>query len=69
MPTAEIWIAEFDIPCLEKAKREGKVSGAHILTGDQDKPEDIARWVSESGGKFDVVVDDGGHSNSHILKF
>ena len=38
-----------------------------ICTGYQDNRADIQRWVEESGGNFDVIVDDGGHRNSHIL--
>ena len=40
---------------------------SYNITGDQDNRADIQRWVEESGGNFDVIVDDGGHRNSHIL--
>ena len=40
--------------------------GVNVVTGDQGNIEVLERWVKESGGNFDVVVDDGGHKNSQI---
>jgi len=67
LPRADVWIAEFNVACVHKFRNEGKTPGVQFLTGDQENPEDVERWVRESGGKFDVIIDDGGHKNSHIL--
>ena len=67
LPLAEIWVAEFDAACAKQWKDAGSSGDAKILIGDQEKPGDIARWAEESGGKFDIIVDDGGHKNSNIL--
>lgn len=37
---------------------------------DQEKPEDLARVVRDSGGEFDIIIDDGGHTmNQQIVSF
>lgn len=38
------------------------MSGATIFTGDQADVGFLERVVAETGGGFDVVVDDGGHT-------
>lgn len=63
----EIWEAEAEAECVEKSKREGKLDDIKVLTGNQANNDVLARWVSESGGKFDVIIDDGGHLNALIL--
>ena len=63
----EIWEAEANAQCVEKSKREGKLDDIHVLTGDQSNTETLDRWIVESGGRFDAIIDDGGHLNSLIL--
>lgn len=67
LPLAEIWVAEFDAACAKQWKDARSSGHAKVLVGDQEKVGDIERWVQESGGKFDIIVDDGGHKNSNIL--
>ncbi len=67
LPAAEIWLAEYDASCVEAMQRKGRLDGLNMLTGDQGSPAVLGRWVQQSGGGFDVVIDDGGHSNSQIL--
>jgi hypothetical protein len=45
----------------------GKLQGINVLVGDQAKADDLHRWMKESGGKFDVIIDDGGHRSDMIL--
>lgn len=63
-PKAELWEAEYDAKCVEKNK--DKLTGFNVLTGDQGNLSVLNSWVQESGGNFDVVIDDGGHKNCQI---
>lgn len=63
----EIWEAEGNAECVKKSKLEGQLDDIKVLTGDQGLEDDLYRWVRESGGNFDAIIDDGGHLNAHIL--
>ena len=39
----------------------------HALVGDQANRTDLRRWIVESGGGFNAVIDDGSHRNADIL--
>jgi len=65
-PNLNLWEADYDKACVEKFAADGMLGGAHVVTGDQASPSVLQRWIDESGGRFDVVVDDGGHSNTQI---
>ncbi len=64
----DLWEAEFNAECVKKSKAEGKLEGINTLTGDQANPGDLQRWIAESGGNFDVIIDDGGHKSDQVLK-
>lgn len=66
-PTAEIWEAEYNKDCVDKSLAEGKLAGINLLIGDQGNATVVNRWVKESGGNFDVIIDDGGHFNIQIM--
>jgi len=66
-PGSEIWEAEYNAKCVEKHKGSGKLGRVKAVTGDQEDPATLDRWISETGGDFDFVIDDGGHQNSQIL--
>ena len=52
-----------------KMDRAGVVpKRVNVLIGDQGSEVDMARWIKESGGEFDAIVDDGSHKNHHIYK-
>ena len=36
------------------------------LIGDQSDTETLHHWIRDSGGSFDVIIDDGGHSNMQM---
>lgn len=64
-PEATLWEAEYDAECVDK-HRDGMLKGIHLLTGDQGDKTVLDSWVETSGGNFDVIIDDGGHSNCQI---
>jgi len=67
-PPNAIWEADFNKKCVDKWKSEGKlVKAAGVLTGDQNDTNVLRRWVSETRGNFDIIIDDGGHTNMQIL--
>ena len=43
------------------------MKGINTLVGDTARTTDLERWVQESGGQFDVILDDGGHKNHEIF--
>eukprot|EP01032_Pedospumella_encystans_P023880 gene23880-27021_t len=63
----DLWVADSDEVCVTKQKAEGKLSDVSTLIGDQADIAVLKRWIQESGGKFDVIVDDGGHRNNQVL--
>ena len=67
LPQADLWEAEYDEECVKKAQSEGKLEGLNVLVGDQGNFTVLASWVAESGGQFDVIIDDGGHHNCQIM--
>ena len=65
-PKASLWEAEYDVECVDK-HRDGLLKDIHVLTGDQGNTTVLDSWIEISGGNFDVIIDDGGHSNCQIL--
>lgn len=63
----DLWEAEFDAECVEKAKKAGQLEGIKVVTGDQADPKVLKRWIKETGGKFDVIIDDGGHKSDQVI--
>lgn len=66
LPRAEIWQAELNGDCVDKARNLHMLDEIKTLVGDQGNPEDLKRWIEESGGNFDFIIDDGGHTNQMI---
>lgn len=64
----ELWVADYDFKCYEQLAKPvmDSMPRVNFLYGNQYNPASIASWVMESGGGFDVVVDDGAHSNEAI---
>ena len=65
-PEADLWEAEFDRHCVKKSKAKGELEGLNILVGDQGDPKVLDEWIQQSGGEFDVIIDDGGHIQCQI---
>lgn len=67
LPNAEIWMAEHDAACIDESVKRGLMpKGIRTLIGDQADPSVTRSWIEKSGGNFDAIIDDGGHSNSQI---
>jgi hypothetical protein len=64
----ELWEADINATCVEQARSKGQLGGVSVVTGDQSDHSTLKKWVEQSGGEFDVIIDDGGHRNSMILK-
>ena len=45
----------------------GNMIGINTLIGSQADTSTLQQWVEISGGKFDVILDDGGHKNHEII--
>ncbi|KAF1988460.1 hypothetical protein K402DRAFT_328586, partial [Aulographum hederae CBS 113979] len=61
LPNVDLYYLEYDAACAKKW--EEKTRGlATVYTGDQADKGVLEQLVKGSGGEFDVVIDDGGHS-------
>ena len=65
-PKADLWEAEYDGECVKKSIEKGELDGINTLVGDQGNDTVLDSWIEQSGGNFDVVIDDGGHQNCQI---
>jgi len=65
-PKADLWEAEYDGECVKKSIKKGELHGVNTLVGDQGNDTVLDSWIEQSGGNFDVVIDDGGHQNCQI---
>lgn len=59
-PAAQI--IGLDIKVVTKRWATSRIS---IHIADQGKPEDLRRVIAETGGDFDIVIDDGSHLHEH----
>jgi hypothetical protein len=64
-PVGEIWIAEWDAKCAAQHYSPSTHRWKYV-TGDQGVQQDLERWVKETGGRFDYIIDDGGHASQLI---
>ena len=66
-----LFVAEYDIKCALNWQERGIIPPrVHLLLGDQSNAKTVNSWISESNNiinsKFDIIIDDGGHSNMQI---
>ena len=64
--TAEIWYGEYNEHCVKHERRAGRLHGLNIVTGDQSNVTTLLGWVNQTSGNFDIIIDDGGHTNRQI---
>ena len=60
----ELWMAEYNKECAQKWAHKVKTP---ILVGDQADFKILQKWQRISGGNFDVIIEDGGHSHLQML--
>ena len=65
---SSIWMAEVDAACVEKQRTHASMKGINVLVGDQSDEDTLHGWIKQAGTDFDVIVDDGGHTNLMIKK-
>jgi len=66
--SAELWMADTNEVCVRKHQAKLKQLDIRELVGDQGDRGTLTRWLAETGGNFDVVVDDGGHTSKQMLR-
>lgn len=59
-PHVDLYFIEYDAKCALKWVNETK--GATIFIGDQSDPNFLESFMTETGGDFDIIIDDGGHT-------
>ena len=67
LPNAQIWMAEYDERCYRAKSKEIEAESkgrVNVLLGDQGNVAVLKNWMRLSGGKFDFIIDDGGHRAS-----
>lgn len=65
-PNADLWEAEFNAKCVQECKGKPALDGVKVLIGDQGDRATVGGWITQSGGQFDAIIDDGGHKNNQI---
>lgn len=64
---AEVWMAEYDAACVHKHTAQLAALGVKVVTGDQADVKVLHSWIHTTGGNFDVIVDDGGHTSMQMF--
>lgn len=60
----DIWFAELDKACVDY--HWNSTMPWRYVTGDQSDILTLKEWVNQTGGQFDFIIDDGGHTNVQI---
>ena len=67
LPEAELWEAEVDPVCLHHHEKTLRHQRIRTVVGDQSNVTTLRRWLAETGGAFNAIIDDGSHENRDIL--
>ena len=62
----EIWEADYNATCVDSAIKNNQLLGVNSLVGDQSDRNVLKNWIKRSNGNFDIIIDDGGHTNQMI---
>jgi len=65
LPNVDLYYIEYDAKCAKKWA--SKTTGATIFPGDQANVTFLNEFLEATGGNFDVIIDDGGHSMNQQL--
>lgn len=57
---------EYDAKCVLSHQANLTRLGIQVVTGDQSDIPTLHKWINQTGGNFDVIIDDGGHANHQI---
>eukprot|EP00878_Enallax_costatus_P005274 GHUV01005541.1.p1 GENE.GHUV01005541.1~~GHUV01005541.1.p1 ORF type:complete len:329 (+),score=43.88 GHUV01005541.1:427-1413(+) len=66
LPNADIWFAEIDGNCVNAHQAALDKLRVRAVVGEQSQPATLRQWINQTGGQFDVIIDDGGHTNPQI---
>lgn len=61
----DLYFIEYNANCAEKWAY--KTDRAHVFTGDQANVTFLEEFIAISGGEFDLIIDDGGHTMSQQM--
>ena len=56
-------------PCISDSHTDAKANPASctLFKGDQSSSQFLSHFVSQTGGGYDIVIDDGSHVPAHVL--
>lgn len=57
--------AEYEEACINEYWKQHKPTWRYV-TGDQANQATLEKWLETTKGGFDVILDDGGHTNPQI---
>ncbi len=60
LPNVDLYYIEYDAACVEKWAQN--MTDVKIFTGDQANVDFLNTFIASSGGGFDIIIDDGGHT-------
>ncbi len=64
--STDIWAAEHNSTCVDKHRAQYDSLYVSPLTGDASDPRTLHSWIHTSKGNFDLIIDNGGHSNMQV---
>lgn len=68
IPHALLWEADINHKCIKHHEPILTSLGIKGLSGSQENETHVRRWIRQSGGRFDAIIDDGSHTNGAIMK-
>jgi hypothetical protein len=60
LPNVDLYYIEYDKACVEKWAQN--MTNVKIYTGSQSDVDFLNKFINSSGGGFDIIIDDGGHT-------
>ena len=67
LPRATLWEADIDATCIYSQATKLRQEGINAVAGSQGKAATVSRWIAQSGGNFDAIIDDGSHVSSDVF--
>jgi hypothetical protein len=60
LPNVDLYYIEYNKECVEKWSQN--MTNVKIFTGSQSDVDFLNKFINSSGGGFDIIIDDGGHT-------